>query len=119
MITVPDIKAIADIAHKAGAILVIDNTFMTCVLCRPLELGADVVVNSLTKFATGHSDTVCGAATGKKEIIKKAYELQILLGTQADPFSCWLVQRGFRTIQLRVKKQSENATALAKALAAC
>ncbi len=116
MITVPDLKAIADIAHDNNAIFVVDNTFMTCVQCRPLDLGADIVVNSLTKFANGHSDAVCGSATGKASLIKKAYDLQVLIGTQADPFSSWLVSRGFRTIQLRVRQQAKNATALAKAL---
>lgn len=117
MITVVDLAAIADIAHSNNAIFVVDNTFMTCALCRPLDFGADIVVNSLTKFANGHSDSVCGAATGKAGLIQKAYELQVLLGTQADPFSSWLVQRGMRTIHLRVPKQAENASALAHALA--
>lgn len=116
MITVPDLKAIADISHNNNAILVVDNTFMTGVQCRPLDLGADLVVNSLTKFANGHSDAVCGSVTGCASLIKKAYELQVLIGTQADPFSSWLVQRGFRTINLRIKQQAENAAALAKAL---
>ena len=116
MITVPDLKAIADIAHEHNAILVVDNTFMTCVQCRPLDLGADIVVNSLTKFANGHSDVVCGSATGKAALIKKAYDLQVLIGTQADPFASWLVQRGFRTIKLRLAQQAKNAAALAKAL---
>ncbi len=113
---VPDLKAIADIAHKNGSYLVVDNTFMTAALCRPLDLGADVVVNSLTKFASGHSDVVCGAATGRADLIQKAYNLQLLLGTQADPFSSWLAERGIRTLELRVKKQAENAAALAKFL---
>lgn len=116
MITVPNLKVIADLAHDNNAILVVDNTFMTCVQCRPLDFGADIVVNSLTKFANGHSDAVCGSATGKAELIKKAYELQVLIGSQADPFSSWLVQRGFRTIQLRVPRQAKNAAALAEAL---
>ena len=113
---VPDLKAISAIAHKNGSILVVDNTFMTAALCRPLDLGADIVVNSLTKFASGHSDVVCGAATGRADLIQKAYNLQVLLGTQADPFSSWLAERGIRTIELRVKKQAENAAALAKFL---
>lgn len=117
MITVVDLAAVADIAHKHNAILVVDNTFMTCALCRPIDFGADIVVNSLTKFANGHSDSVCGSATGRAELIKNAHNLQVLLGTQADPFSSWLVQRGMRTIELRVPKQSTNASALAHALA--
>lgn len=116
LIAVPDIKAISEIAHGNNAILIVDNTFMTGALVKPLKLGADLVVNSLTKFANGHSDAVCGAITGSGELIKKVYNLQVLLGTQSDPFSSWLTMRGMRTLDLRIKKQSENAAALAEAL---
>lgn len=114
VIAVPDIHAISEIAHKNNAILVIDNTFMTGALCQPLKLGADIVVNSLTKFANGHSDATCGSLTSTKEYVKKAFSVQQLLGNQAAPFDSWLVCRGLRTLDLRVKKQSANATALAK-----
>ncbi len=116
LITVPDLKAISDLAHANNAILVVDNTFMTGALAKPLTLGADLVVNSLTKFANGHSDAVCGSITGSAELVAKCHEMQVLLGTQADPFSSWLVCRGLRTLDLRVKKQAENAAALAVAL---
>lgn len=119
LIAVPDLQAIADIAHEHQCLLVVDNTFMTGALVQPLKLGADIVVNSLTKFANGHSDAVCGAVTGKADIIKKIYNLQVLLGTQADPFTSWLVCRGIRTLDLRVKRQSKNAAALAAALEKC
>jgi len=119
LIAVPDLKAVSELAKNQKALLIVDNTFMTGALVQPLYLGADLVVNSLTKFANGHSDAVCGAVTGKKELIKKIYDLQVLLGTQADPFSSWLVSRGIRTLDLRVKKQSKNAEALAEALEAC
>lgn len=116
LIEVPDLQAIAKIAHSSGAILIVDNTFMTGALVQPLKLGADIVVNSLTKFANGHSDAVCGAATGKAELIGRIHALQVLLGSQADPFSSWLVCRGIRTLDLRIKKQCKNAAALAAAL---
>lgn len=116
LVEVPDLKKIADIAHSGNAILIVDNTFMTGALVQPLHLGADLVVNSLTKFANGHSDAVCGSVTGSAERIKTVYDLQVLLGTQADPFSSWLVTRGIRTLELRIKKQSRNAAALAEAL---
>lgn len=116
MITVVDIDAVAEIAHAGGAVLVVDNTFMTSVGMRPLEHGADLVVNSLTKFANGHSDAVCGSITGKRELIDKAYHLQVLIGSTADPFTSWLVQRGIRTMALRLEKQMANAEKLAKAL---
>ncbi len=116
MITVPDIEHIAKLAHQAGAILIVDNTFMTSVAFKPLDHGADIVVNSLTKFANGHSDAVCGAATGSKELIDRILANQVLLGSQADPFTSWLVARGMRTMQLRVEKQMANAAKLAAAL---
>ena len=119
LIGVPDLAAVAGLAHDCGAIFIVDNTFMTGAIVRPLSFGADLVVNSLTKFANGHSDAVCGAVTGKAELIKKIYHLQVLLGTQADPFTSWLTMRGMRTLELRVKKQCENAAALAAALDKC
>ncbi len=116
MITVVDIDALGKMAHSQNAYLVVDNTFMTSVGFKPLEHGADLVVISLTKFANGHSDAVCGAVTGSDENIKKAYDLQVLIGSTADAFTSWLVQRGMRTMYLRVTRQMENAQKLAEAL---
>jgi cystathionine beta-lyase/cystathionine gamma-synthase len=116
MITVVDLDDVALIAHRANALFVVDNTFVTSVGVRPIEHGADIVVNSLTKFANGHSDAVCGAATGTKELIKRIYEMQVLLGGTADAFTSWLVQRGMRTMALRVMRQADNALKLAEAL---
>jgi cystathionine beta-lyase/cystathionine gamma-synthase len=116
MITVADIDAVADIAHQNGAALIVDNTFMTAAAFRPMEHGADLTVNSLTKFANGHSDAVCGSVTGRADLIQKAYELQVLLGTTADAFTSWLVQRGMRTLSLRLEKQMANAAKLASSL---
>lgn len=113
MISVADIEQIAGIAHSHKALLIVDNTFVTAVGYRPLEHGADLTVNSLTKFANGHSDAVCGSVTGRSELIKKIYHFQILLGTTADPATCWMVQRGMRTMSLRVERQMENAEKLA------
>lgn len=116
MITVVDIEAIAEIAHSYSALLVVDNTFTTSLVIQPLEKGADVTINSLTKFANGHSDVIAGSVTASEAIIKKAYDFQVLLGTTVDPFTAWLCQRGMRTQDLRVQKQMDNATKLAKAL---
>lgn len=116
MITVVDIAAVAKIAHANNSVLIVDNTFMTSYGIRPLEHGADLVINSLTKFANGHSDAVCGSITGSAELIAKAYKLQVLVGSTADPFTSWLVQRGMRTMSLRLEKQMANAHKLAKAL---
>lgn len=118
MMTVIDVEALAQLAHAHGAKLIIDNTFMTAVGYKPLEHGADAVVISLTKFANGHSDAVCGALVSDAAFIAKAYKFQVLIGSQADPFTSWLVARGLRTVYLRVNKQMENALALAKLLEA-
>ena len=114
--SVCDLQAIADMAHANGATFLVDNTFMTGCIAKPLNMGADLVVISLTKFANGHSDAVTGAICGKKELVKKCHNLQVILGSQADPFSSWLTCRGMRTMELRIKKQCENAAALAAAL---
>ncbi len=118
MITVVDIETVAEIAHANNALLVVDNTFTTSRVIRPLEKGADISINSLTKFANGHSDAVAGALTGSRELVKKIYDLQVLLGSTIDGFTAWLVQRGMRTMDLRVQKQLDNANKLAQALEA-
>ncbi len=116
LITVVDIEAISKIAHRHDAKLVIDNTFTSAIAIRPLDWGADVVINSLTKFANGHSDVVAGSLTGSRDFIKDAYSNQVLLGCALDPFSSWLCQRGIRTMDLRVKQAMRNAEILADAL---
>jgi cystathionine beta-lyase/cystathionine gamma-synthase len=118
LITVVDVPAIVELARKHGIKVVIDNTFTTSLTMKPLAFGADVVINSLTKYANGHSDAMAGALTSSAAIIKKAHDLQVLLGTTADPFTSWLVQRGIRTMDLRVQRQMDNATKLAQALEA-
>lgn len=117
-ITVVDIPAVVELARRHGIKVVVDNTFTTSLTMKPLEFGADVAINSLTKYANGHSDAMAGAITASEAIIKKAHDLQVLLGTTADPFTCWLVQRGIRTMDLRVQRQMDNAARLAKALEA-
>lgn len=116
MINTIDFRAIANIAHENGAKLIIDNTFATSHIISPIQLGADIVVNSLTKFANGHSDVCVGSITSTINFIKEANYLQQLLGSTADPMSAWLCERGIRTMELRVQKQSDNALAIAKFL---
>lgn len=113
---VVDVEAIARIAHEHGAVLVVDNTFTTSTVIRPIDFGADVVINSLTKFMNGHSDIVGGSATASQAVIDKACKLQALLGCTLDPFSSYLCERSLRTLDLRMQRQLENAEALAKAL---
>jgi cystathionine gamma-synthase len=114
LLNVVDIRAAADAAHEVGAILVVDNTFATPYLQRPLELGADVVVHSTTKYLGGHSDTIGGfAATNDPTIAERLYFLQKSLGAVPGPFDSWLVLRGIKTLAVRMRKHCENATAIA------
>jgi len=114
MLNIVDIRAAADAAHVAGALLVVDNTFATPFLQRPLELGADVVVHSTTKYLGGHSDVIGGfAATNDPTIAERLYFLQKSLGAVPGPFDCWLVLRGIKTLAVRMQKHCENAMAVA------
>ena len=114
LLNVVDIRAAADAAHAAGALLVVDNTFATPYLQRPLELGADIVVHSTTKYLGGHSDVIGGfAATNDPTIAERLYFLQKSLGAVPGPFDCWLVLRGIKTLALRMQKHCQNATAIA------
>src|SRR3954451_15465987 len=114
MLNVVDIRAAADAAHEVGAILVVDNTFATPYLQRPLELGADAVVHSTTKYLGGHSDTIGGfVATNDPTIAERLYFLQKSLGAVPGPFDAWLVLRGIKTLALRMRKHCENAIAVA------
>ncbi|HZC29550.1 MAG TPA: cystathionine gamma-synthase [Gaiellaceae bacterium] len=114
MLNVVDIRAAAEAAHAAGAIVVVDNTFATPYLQRPLELGADIVVHSTTKYLGGHSDVVGGfAATNDPTIAERLYFLQKSLGAVPGPFDCWLVLRGIKTLAVRMRQHCENAQAVA------
>jgi cystathionine beta-lyase/cystathionine gamma-synthase len=117
LLNIVDIKGIADAAHAAGALLVVDNTFATPYLQHPLELGADVVVHSTTKYLGGHSDLIGGfAATNDPTVAERLYFLQKSLGAVPGPFDCWLVLRGLKTLAVRMRKHSENARAIAEFL---
>jgi cystathionine beta-lyase/cystathionine gamma-synthase len=114
MLNVVDIRAAADAAHAAGAILVVDNTFATPYLQNPLDLGADIVVHSTTKYLGGHSDVVGGfVATNDPTIAERLYFLQKSLGAVPGPFDSWLVLRGIKTLALRMQRHCENARAIA------
>ncbi len=114
MLNVVDIRAAADAAHEVGAILVVDNTFATPYLQRPLELGADVVVHSTTKYLSGHSDVIGGfAATSDPTIAERLYFLQKSLGAVPGPFDCWLVLRGIKTLAVRMRQHCVNGHAVA------
>ncbi|KAK9718299.1 cystathionine gamma-lyase cys3 [Basidiobolus ranarum] len=112
-----DIEVIAKYAHEAGAILVVDNTFMSPYFQNPLTLGADIVVHSGTKYLNGHSDVVIGVAVLKdEELYTKLKFLQNAIGATPSPFDCFLANRGLKTLHVRMKQHAENALAVAKAL---
>ena len=114
MLNVIDIAAVAQAAHEAGALLVVDNTFATPYLQRPLELGADIVIHSTTKYLGGHSDVIGGfAATNDPTIAERLYFLQKSLGAVPGPFDAWLVLRGIKTLAVRMRQHCENAMAIA------
>jgi cystathionine gamma-synthase len=117
MLNVVDIRAAAAAAHAAGAIVVVDNTFATPYLQRPLELGADVVMHSTTKYLGGHSDVVGGfLATNDPTVAERLYFLQKSLGAIPGPFDAWLVLRGVKTLAVRMRRHCENARAVAEFL---
>jgi cystathionine beta-lyase/cystathionine gamma-synthase len=109
-----DIEKAAQAAHAVGALVVVDNTFATPFLQRPLELGADVVVHSTTKYLGGHSDVIGGfVATNDPTVAERLKFLQKSLGAVPGPFDCWLVLRGLKTLAIRMERHCENARAVA------
>jgi cystathionine gamma-synthase len=114
LLNIVDIRAAAEAAHAVGAILVVDNTFATPYLQRPLELGADAVVHSTTKYLGGHSDVIGGfVATNDPTIAERLRFLQKSLGAVPGPFDAWLVLRGIRTLAVRMERHCENARRVA------
>ena len=118
MLKVTDIRRTAEIAHGAGTLCVCDNTWATPMLQRPLELGADLVVHSTTKYISGHSDVMGGAviAASESEFFDKVRQVQATYGAVPSAFDCWLTLRGIRTLHLRMKAHCENARTVASFL---
>lgn len=119
LLRITDLAASAEVARSAGALVLVDSTFATPILQRPLELGADVVLHATTKGMGGHSDVQGGALVFAKKdgFLEKVRHVRTILGGVASPFSSWLVLRGLRTLAVRVRFQSESAFAIASALA--
>jgi cystathionine beta-lyase/cystathionine gamma-synthase len=111
-----DIAALSAIAHRHKACVVVDNTFATPVLQKPLSLGADIVMHSATKYLGGHSDVTAGVLAGSKKWMERARELMILTGGCLDPGCAYLLLRGLKTLELRVERCCRNAAAVADAL---
>jgi cystathionine gamma-lyase len=119
MLQISDIKAISDASHAVNAKVVVDNTFMSPYFQNPLDLGADMVLHSLTKYINGHSDVVGGAVMlNNKEQYDKLWYLQNSIGPSQSPFDSWLVLRGIKTLPLRMRAHEENAQEIARFLEA-
>ena len=110
---VTDHAAMADLAHRHGATYIVDNTFASPYICRPLELGADIVVESATKFLSGHSDVIAGVLAGRRDLVDAAGSIQTDTGATLGPFDAFLVLRGILTLAVRVDRHAANAAALA------
>jgi methionine-gamma-lyase len=111
-----DVEKAAQFAKKHKLVSIIDNTFATPVLQQPIKLGYDMVVHSATKALAGHSDVIAGVAVGNKKWMERVQHMVIYLGGSMDPEAAYLLNRGIKTLGLRVRKQCENAMAVAKAL---
>lgn len=115
-LNVVDLAALAEVAHRAGCLLVVDSTFGTPINQNPIELGADVVIHSGTKYLSGHSDLVCGALIASRELCSQFREYRKFLGTNLDPQAAFLFARGLKTLALRVEKQNANGLRVAQYL---
>lgn len=115
-LVVADLPRLAETGHRAGATVIVDNTFASPYLCRPLELGADLVVESLTKWVGGHSDALAGGVVGRAELIAEVRETEIETGGMIAPLAAFLVLRGIETLHVRMDRHSSNALAIARLL---
>ena len=117
MMTLSDIKAICDVAHKKDILVAVDNTFMSPYFQRPIELGADLVIHSTTKYLNGHSDVIGGVVISKdQDLGEKLHYIQMSVGAVPGPFDCWLTQRSIKTLHLRMPRHNENGIKIAKFL---
>jgi len=117
LLGITDIARVVEIARSAGALTAIDNTIASPINQRPLELGADIVVHSATKYLGGHSDLIAGAAIASKALIDRIWKTHIVLGATLAPFEAWLLLRGLRTLDLRMARHNANGQAVAAFLA--
>jgi cystathionine beta-lyase/cystathionine gamma-synthase len=117
MMTLSDIKAICNIAHKKNILVAVDNTFMSPYFQRPIEFGADLVVHSTTKYLNGHSDVIGGVVISKdKDLGEQLHYIQMSVGAVPSPFDCWLTQRSIKTLHLRMPRHNENGIKISKFL---
>lgn len=112
-----DMRPIRHLARQQGIALVVDSTFASPVNFRPLEHGADVVIHSATKYLNGHDDVLAGVVVGTSSYVEEVRRKMLLWGQAPDPFACWLLERGLKTLDVRVRRQNENAMRIAEWLA--
>lgn len=117
LVEVADLRHIADVSQARGIHLVVDNTFATPHLCRPLNHGATLSIHSLTKYLNGHSDVIGGAVAGSHDLITRIRRFAVTFGGTLDPFDAWMTERGLETFHLRFPRQCENAVDVAQFLA--
>ncbi len=115
-VRVVDLETIAALAHKHGLVSTIDSTFCTPINCRPAEWGIDLVLHSGTKYFGGHSDLICGVATGRRDLIDLIHSTRTTLGCCMDPHAAFLLLRGIKTLAVRVERQNESALRIAEFL---
>ena len=115
-IKITDIKRLSSAAKKVGAIVVVDNTFATPINQNPLELGADIVLHSASKYLGGHADALGGVICGNKELVKKVYHYREINGAALSPMDAYSLLRGMKTLKLRVERQNESAMTIARYL---
>src|SRR5690606_29067255 len=109
-----DVRPLSRLTREEGMALVVDSTFASPINFRPLEHGADVVIQSTTKYLNGHHDALGGVVIGSSSYIDEVRRKMIVWGQAPDPFACWLLERGLKTLDVRVKRQNENAMRLAQ-----
>jgi cystathionine beta-lyase/cystathionine gamma-synthase len=116
LLEVADIAGLAELAHQQNTPLLVDNTFASPILCRPLVLGADLVMESLTKTLNGHSDVVLGYLGGRQDVWTRVPQVIATWGLASSPFDCWLAERGLATAHLRIERACDNALLAAEFL---
>jgi len=114
LMRVLDLTPVAQIARDSGLALLVDGTFASPVNFRPLEHGADIVITSATKYLNGHSDVIAGAVAGSASLIEEVIRLMTLWGQAIDPHTAWLIDRGLRTLEVRMARHNENGMAVAQ-----
>jgi methionine-gamma-lyase len=116
LLTLTDIRRCADVAHEREALVLVDNTVATPINQRPYSLGADLVWHSATKYLSGHSDVSAGVIAGSNELVERIWRTHLAIGSVLGPFDAWLLLRGIRTLDVRMRRHNDNAMALATML---